>query len=127
MMGYNDIFVCNGVNRDVTNLDFMDFFANDVNQKMVLTGKKESVDNILKEIPRTPLPNKVFRNDGNLKFKMQLSTGGFLNLLGAMALPMATLMMMAILTWLSTTKMGRLLCIKTIASAKTSTITSAYC
>ncbi len=42
--GLNDIFVCNGVNRDVTNLDFMDFFANDVNQKMVLTGKKESVD-----------------------------------------------------------------------------------
>jgi hypothetical protein len=23
--GYNDIFICNGVNKDVTNLDFMDF------------------------------------------------------------------------------------------------------
>ena len=34
--GYNDIYVCNGVNKDVTNLDFMDFFANDVLQKMVL-------------------------------------------------------------------------------------------
>ena len=33
--GLNDIYVCNGVNRDVTNLDFMDFFANDVIQKMV--------------------------------------------------------------------------------------------
>ena len=39
--GFNDIYVCNGVNRDVTNLDFMDFFANDVIQKMVLTGKKK--------------------------------------------------------------------------------------
>lgn len=66
--GWNDLYVCNGVNKDVTNLDFMDFFANDVNQKMVLTGKKESVDRILKEIPKTPLPNKVFRNEHNLKF-----------------------------------------------------------
>ena len=45
--GLNDIYVCNGVNRDVTNLDFMDFFANDVIQKMVLTGKKDNVDEVL--------------------------------------------------------------------------------
>ena len=75
--GLNDIFVCNGVNRDVTNLDFMDFFADEVNQKMVLTGKKESVDNILKEIPRTPLLNKFFRNEGNLKFSDSAKDWGF--------------------------------------------------
>ena len=66
--GWNDLYVCNGVAKDVTNLDFMDFFANDVNQKMVLTGKKEAIENILKEIPLTPLPNKVYHNDKNLKF-----------------------------------------------------------
>ncbi|MEY2918345.1 MAG: hypothetical protein RIS73_2059, partial [Bacteroidota bacterium] len=66
--GWNDLYVCNGVSKDVTNLDFMDFFANDVNQKMVLTGKKEAVENILKEIPLTPLPNKVYRNDKSLRF-----------------------------------------------------------
>lgn len=66
--GFSDIYVCNGVNRDVIDLDFMEFFANDVVQKMVLTGKKESVDEVLKHIPRTPLPNKMFHNQGNLKF-----------------------------------------------------------
>jgi enediyne biosynthesis protein E4 len=66
--GWNDLYVCNGVNKDVTNLDFMDFFANDFNQKMVLSGRKEPIDKILKEIPQTPLPNKVYRNDKNLKF-----------------------------------------------------------
>ncbi len=66
--GWNDLYVCNGVNRDVTNLDFMDFFANHVNQKMVQSGKKESVDKILKEIPRTALPNKVYRNNKALRF-----------------------------------------------------------
>ncbi|CAN5479421.1 VCBS repeat-containing protein [soil metagenome] len=66
--GWNDLYVCNGVNRDVTNLDFMEFFANDINQRMVLSGKKESVNKILEEIPKTPLPNKVFRNNANLRF-----------------------------------------------------------
>jgi hypothetical protein len=66
--GWNDLFVCNGVNRDVTNLDFTDFFANEKNQQLVLSGRKESVDKILKEIPRTALPNKVYRNDKDLRF-----------------------------------------------------------
>ncbi|HTI06941.1 MAG TPA: VCBS repeat-containing protein [Puia sp.] len=75
--GYNDIYVCNGVNRDVTNLDFMDFFANDIIQQMVQTGKKESVDEVLKKIPRTPLLNKAYRNLGNLKFEDAGKSWGF--------------------------------------------------
>jgi enediyne biosynthesis protein E4 len=66
--GWNDLYVCNGVSKDVTNLDFMDFFANDVNQKMILTGKKEPIERILKEIPLTALPNKVYHNNKNLHF-----------------------------------------------------------
>lgn len=66
--GWNDIYVCNGVNHDVTDLDFMNFFANDVVHKMILTGKKDEVDQVLKEIPKTPLKNKVYRNDHTLRF-----------------------------------------------------------
>jgi hypothetical protein len=66
--GWNDIYVCNGVNRDVTNLDFMNFFADETLHKMVLNGKKKEIDELLQKIPRTPLPNKVYRNDHNLKF-----------------------------------------------------------
>jgi hypothetical protein len=75
--GFNDIYVCNGVNKDVTNLDFMDFFANDIIQKMVMTGKKESVDEVLKKIPRTPLLNKAYRNLGNLQFSDAGKAWGF--------------------------------------------------
>jgi hypothetical protein len=75
--GYNDIYVCNGVNRDVIDLDFMEFFANDVVQKMVLTGNKENVDEVLKNIPRNPLPNKAFRNRGNLRFEDAGNKWGF--------------------------------------------------
>ncbi len=66
--GWNDLYVCNGVAKDVTDLDFMDFFANEAIQKMVLTGKKAAVDEVLKAIPLTPLPNKVYHNNKNLTF-----------------------------------------------------------
>jgi hypothetical protein len=66
--GWNDIYVCNGVNRDVTNLDFMNFFADETYHQMVLSGKKKAIEELLKKIPRTPLLNKVFHNNGNLKF-----------------------------------------------------------
>lgn len=75
--GWNDIYVCNGVNRDVTNLDFMNFFADETYHKMVLNREKKGVDQLLKQIPRTPLPNKVFRNDRNLKFTDIGATWGF--------------------------------------------------
>ena len=66
--GWNDILACNGVNHDVTDLDFMNFFANDVIQKMILTGRKDEVDQVLKQIPKTPIPNKVYKNEHNLRF-----------------------------------------------------------
>jgi len=75
--GFNDLYVCNGVNKDVTNLDFMNYFANDVLQKMVLDGKKEEIDNILTKIPVTPMLNKVYRNLGNLQFSDQGIAWGF--------------------------------------------------
>ncbi len=75
--GYNDIYVCNGVNKDVTNLDFMDFFANDVLQKMILSGKKEASDEILKHVPVHPMLHKAYRNLGNLHFSDEGLSWGF--------------------------------------------------
>ena len=66
--GYNDIYVCNGINKDLTDLDFLDFFSNDVYQKMLQTGKRDEISEILKHIPVTPLPNRVFKNNGDLSF-----------------------------------------------------------
>ncbi|MEL6142461.1 MAG: CRTAC1 family protein [Bacteroidota bacterium] len=66
--GLRDIYVCNGIYHNLTNQDFIDFFANDVVQKMVLTGKKESVEEVISKMPKEALPNKFFRNQGDLRF-----------------------------------------------------------
>jgi len=74
--GNRDIFVTNGINHDLTDLDFVDFFANEIIQKMALTGKKEAIDSIINKMPVTPLPNYAFQNMGNLKFKNSAENWG---------------------------------------------------
>jgi enediyne biosynthesis protein E4 len=66
--GLADIFVCNGIYHDVTNQDFIDFFANDVIQQMVMSGKKEQFEEIVNKMPSQPIANKFFQNKGQLKF-----------------------------------------------------------
>jgi hypothetical protein len=74
--GRNDIYVCNGIIRDLTNQDFIDFFANDMVQNLVLNGEKQAVSSIVEKIPSTPVVNKMFRNQGNLQFKEVQSDWG---------------------------------------------------
>ncbi len=76
--GLNDIYVCNGINHDVTNLDFMEFFANDIIKKMVISGQKQSIDSVLKHIPIFPMPNKAFKNNGDLRFSDAGEDWGFM-------------------------------------------------
>ena len=66
--GLNDLYVCNGIYKDVIDQDFIDFFANDIIQKMVITGEKQEIQQIIDSMPSVPLLNKAFRNMGNLKF-----------------------------------------------------------
>ncbi|TDD96579.1 FG-GAP-like repeat-containing protein [Flavobacterium cellulosilyticum] len=82
--GYKDIYVCNGIFNDLTNQDFMDFFANEFLQKMVVTGKKEDMEVIIAKMPSTPIPNYAYKNNHNLTFtnevvKWGLDTPSFSN------------------------------------------------
>lgn len=74
--GLSDLFICNGINNDVTDQDFIEFFANDVIQKMVMTGKKNEVDEITNKMPSRPIANKAFRNTGALKFSESAAAWG---------------------------------------------------
>lgn len=67
--GFNDIYVSNGIYRDLTNQDFIDFFANTMIQKMVLTGKKEEISSIIEKMSSQPISNKMYRNQGDLTFQ----------------------------------------------------------
>lgn len=75
--GLRDIYVTNGVNHDLTDLDFVDFFANEIIQKMALTGKKESIDSIINKMPVAPQPNYAYKNNGDITFSNETENWGF--------------------------------------------------
>ncbi len=75
--GLNDIYVSNGIYHDITDQDFIDFFANDVLQKMVATGQKEQVSELIKKMSSQKLVNKFFHNNGSLKFSDDSKAFGF--------------------------------------------------
>ena len=75
--GLRDIFVTNGINHDLTDLDFVDFFANEIIQKMALTGRKESIDSIIAKMPIKPQPNYAYRNKGDITFDNANKDWGF--------------------------------------------------
>jgi hypothetical protein len=74
--GYKDIYVCNGIYHDLTNQDFVDFFANEFMQKMIVTGKKEQIETVINKMPSTPIPNYAFKNNKNLTFTNEAQNWG---------------------------------------------------
>lgn len=74
--GYKDIYVTNGINHDLTDLDFVDFFANEIIQKMALTGKKQAIDTIIDKMPQRPQPNFAYQNNKDLTFSNQADKWG---------------------------------------------------
>ncbi len=74
--GYNDLYICNGIYRDLTNQDFLSFDANEIKNKMLASGEK-NLSALVNKIPSIAVPNKMFRNLGNLKFSDEGINWGF--------------------------------------------------
>ncbi|MEL4306693.1 VCBS repeat-containing protein [Joostella sp. CR20] len=74
--GFRDIYVANGINHDLTDIDFVNFFANEIIQKMALTGKKQAIDSIIDKMPVKPVPNYAFKNNHDLTFKDETKNWG---------------------------------------------------
>ena len=75
--GRSDLYVCNGIYKDVIDQDFIDFFANDIIQRMAITGAKEEMQQIIDSMPSHPILNKAYRNQGNLGFSDEGIKWGF--------------------------------------------------
>ena len=86
--GYKDIFVANGLARDVTSQDYIAFLANDETMKAATNGGRSKVDftRLTRAMTSTPISNYAFRNtgEGGLHFVNEarawgLDTPGFSN------------------------------------------------
>jgi len=68
--GSKDIFVANGMAKDVTSQDYIAFLSNDQTLRTATRGGKQRVDftSLINAMTSTRLPNYAFRNNGDLTF-----------------------------------------------------------
>jgi len=67
--GYKDIYICNGVYRDISDMDFSDFLADKENVKKVVGGKDRfDFRDFFPYIPSTKLSNYAYVNQRDLRF-----------------------------------------------------------
>jgi len=65
--GWKDIFVSNGISKDLTNQDFLDFFS-DAATTAHVKDQGFNYKEFLDKMPSTPISNYAFVNQKNLRF-----------------------------------------------------------
>jgi hypothetical protein len=73
--GFKDLYITNGVKKDYTNMDFMNFAVQEkLNENS--TGVPMSIDKLLENIPPSDVENYTYRNNGDLTFSKVNSSWG---------------------------------------------------
>lgn len=76
--GKNDIYVCNGIYKNIMDQDFTNFIADKDEVKKIVTERGEfDFRDFLPYLSSTPLSNYAFVNQGNNQFKNQAAALGF--------------------------------------------------
>ncbi|MHA8098356.1 VCBS repeat-containing protein [Aquirufa aurantiipilula] len=74
--GKKDIFVANGIAKDLTDQDFVDFLGDRNTMQQMLNGKKFDYKEFTDKISSVPIPNYAYQNQGDLKFTNQVKSWG---------------------------------------------------
>lgn len=74
--GNKDLFITNGYGRDMTNRDFVKFYANE-RMKFIRNEPSQNMFKLLQEIPTTPVHNYLYLNNGALQFTDVSADAGF--------------------------------------------------
>jgi enediyne biosynthesis protein E4 len=74
--GWKDIYVCNGIQKDLTEQDFLDFFSSDEIKQQIMQGKIADNKFLLDKMQTTKIANYAFINQQNLQFKNEAKNLG---------------------------------------------------
>ncbi|MBS1507109.1 MAG: CRTAC1 family protein [Bacteroidetes bacterium] len=74
--GWKDIFVANGIYKDLLDQDYVNFMANPEAIRSMISEKKSAITKLIEIIPSTPIANYAFKNLKDLRFKNQSQSWG---------------------------------------------------
>lgn len=75
--GWKDLFISNGILRDITNLDFVKYTSGYSAEYKKDTGDKFEMWKLVKQMPSTKLNNYLFKNNKDLTFSNVTTEWGF--------------------------------------------------
>lgn len=73
---YKEIYVCNGIYKDVTNQDFVEFLGNSEQMRAAIEGKQIDFKDFVERMPSVKLSNHMFTRQGDWRYSNVASEWG---------------------------------------------------
>ncbi|HLF35392.1 MAG TPA: VCBS repeat-containing protein [Cyclobacteriaceae bacterium] len=74
--GWKDIFVANGIYKDLQDRDYTNLYSNSMTTRSTVRSRNLDILEILNNMPSVPAPNYAFRNNRDLTFTNRSSSWG---------------------------------------------------
>jgi len=74
--GNRDIFIANGIYKDLTDLDYVNFDFNPESIKGMIDKKQQVISRMMEKVPSEPQQNYLFLNKGNYSFTNVAASSG---------------------------------------------------
>jgi hypothetical protein len=74
--GLKDIFVANGIYKDLTDQDYINFYSDPNYIRQLIRDDEPVITRLLEAVPSVPLPNYAFQNQGQFRFTNQAQAWG---------------------------------------------------
>lgn len=74
--GYKDIFISNGIAKDLLDRDYLVYMANEDQIRDMIKNDKQVMEKLINLMPSQPVPNVAFKNLGNFIFEDQSKNWG---------------------------------------------------
>ena len=66
--GFKDIYISNGIYKDLLDRDYLTYQANDEKISQILRSETETITDLIDIMPSKPVKNAVYRNNGDYTF-----------------------------------------------------------
>jgi len=66
--GLRDIFIANGINKDLLDRDYLAYMANEEQVRMLMRQKQEVIKKLIDIMPSQAVSNVAYKNDGEFNF-----------------------------------------------------------
>ena len=88
--GLKDIFISNGIYKDLLDRDYLAFMANETNIRSMIQEGNDVITKLIDAMPSQAVANQAFRNEGDFGFPRPTQHGDLNNPPLATEVPMVT-------------------------------------